>query len=47
MISQGKVVAAGPLESELTSRNLSRCFGLPLVVEQRGDRWMAQGLPLS
>lgn len=47
MISQGKVVAAGPLETELTSRNLSHCFGLPLVVEQRGDRWTAQGLPLT
>jgi iron complex transport system ATP-binding protein len=47
MIRQGQVLAAGPLETELTSRNLSRCFGLPLVVEQRGDRWTAQGLPLS
>ncbi|MBV9025942.1 MAG: ABC transporter ATP-binding protein [Streptomycetaceae bacterium] len=47
MISQGKAVAAGPLETELTSRNLSHCFGLPLVVEQHGDRWTAQGLPLS
>ncbi len=35
----------GPLELELTSRNLSLCFGLPLVVEQVGDRWTAQGLP--
>jgi iron complex transport system ATP-binding protein len=47
MIRQGKVVAAGPLDAELTSRNLSRCFGLPLVVERRGDRWTAQGLPLT
>ncbi|AXK34241.1 ABC transporter ATP-binding protein [Streptomyces armeniacus] len=47
MIRQGKVLAAGPVETELTSRNLSLCFGLPLVVEQRGDRWSAQGLPLS
>lgn len=46
MIRQGKVLAAGPVETELTSRNLSLCFGLPLVVEQRGDRWSAQGLPL-
>ena len=35
MIRQGKVLAAGPMETELTSRNLSLCFGLPLVVEQR------------
>jgi iron complex transport system ATP-binding protein len=47
MIRQGQILAAGPLETELTSRNLSRCFGLPLVVENRGDRWTAQGLPLS
>jgi iron complex transport system ATP-binding protein len=47
MIRQGQVLAAGPLETELTSRNLSRCFGLPLVVENRGERWTAQGLPLS
>ncbi|MGW6404747.1 ABC transporter ATP-binding protein [Streptomyces sp. NPDC055134] len=47
MIRQGKVLAAGPLELELTSRNLSLCFGLPLVVEQRGERWSAQGLPLG
>jgi iron complex transport system ATP-binding protein len=47
MIRQGQVLAAGPLETELTSRNLSRCFGLPLVVEKRGERWTAQGLPLS
>ncbi|WP_069812004.1 ABC transporter ATP-binding protein [Streptomyces sp. TP-A0874] len=47
MIRQGKVLAAGPVEQELTSRNLSRCFGLPLVVERREDRWTAQGLALS
>ena len=35
MIRQGKVLAAGPMETELTSRNLSLCFGLPLVVEQQ------------
>ncbi|MCC3654900.1 MULTISPECIES: ABC transporter ATP-binding protein [Streptomyces] len=47
MIRQGKVLAAGPIELELTSRNLSHCFGLPLVVERSGDRWTAQGLPLT
>lgn len=47
MIRQGQVLAAGPLELELTSRNLSLCFGLPLIVEQAGDRWTAKGLPLS
>ncbi len=47
MIRQGKVVAAGPIDLELNSRNLSHCFGLPLTVERRGERWTAQGLPLS
>ncbi|MEV6796632.1 ABC transporter ATP-binding protein [Streptomyces sp. NPDC051320] len=47
MIRQGKVLAAGPMATELTSRNLSLCFGLPLLVEQRGNRWTAQGLPLG
>ncbi|PRH77502.1 iron ABC transporter ATP-binding protein [Streptomyces solincola] len=47
MIRQGKVLAAGPMEMELTSRNLSLCFGLPLVVEHVGERYTAQGLPLS
>jgi iron complex transport system ATP-binding protein len=35
------------METELSSRNLSLCFGLPLVVERRGDRWTANGLPLK
>lgn len=47
MIRQGKVLAAGPMETELTSRNLSLCFGLPLLVERNGERWTAQGLPLG
>ncbi|CAL9400697.1 ABC transporter ATP-binding protein [Streptomyces albus] len=46
MLRQGRVLAAGPLETELTSRNLSLCFGLPLVVETQNGRWTAQGLPL-
>ncbi|MEN3585007.1 MULTISPECIES: ABC transporter ATP-binding protein [unclassified Streptomyces] len=47
LIRQGKVLAAGPLELELTSRNLSLCFGFPLVVERMDDRWTARGLPLA
>ncbi len=47
LIRQGKVLAAGPIDLELTSRNLSHCFGLPLVVERNGDRWTAHGLPLT
>ncbi|MDQ0983718.1 ABC transporter ATP-binding protein [Streptomyces sp. V2I9] len=47
MIRQGKILAAGPMETELSSRNLSRCFGLPLIVEHTGERYTAHGLPLS
>ena len=47
MIRQGGVLAAGPIDIELNARNLSRCFGLPLTLERRGDRWAAQGLPLA
>ncbi|MFG2698486.1 ABC transporter ATP-binding protein [Kitasatospora sp. NPDC048407] len=47
MIRQGKIMTAGPIETTLTARNLSHCFGLPLTLEQRGDRWTAQGLPLG
>ncbi|GAA2409182.1 ABC transporter ATP-binding protein [Streptomyces glaucosporus] len=47
MLRQGKVLTAGPVETELTSSNLSHCFGLPLIVEHHGDRWTAQGLPLG
>jgi iron complex transport system ATP-binding protein len=47
MIRQGEVLAAGPIQTDLTSRNLSRCFGLPLVVSEKDGRWTAQGLPLK
>ncbi|SOD58149.1 iron complex transport system ATP-binding protein [Streptomyces zhaozhouensis] len=47
LIQGGSVLAAGPLEATLTSAQLSRCFGLPLVVERQGDRWTARGLPLG
>ncbi|MFD9127619.1 ABC transporter ATP-binding protein [Kitasatospora sp. NPDC059571] len=47
MIRQGKVLTAGPIDTELTARNLSLCFGLPLTLERHGDRWSAQGLPLG
>ncbi|WP_062210937.1 ABC transporter ATP-binding protein [Streptomyces sp. NBRC 109706] len=47
LIRGGQVLAAGPLDTTLTSAQLSRCFGLPLVVERQGDRWTARGLPLS
>jgi iron complex transport system ATP-binding protein len=41
LLRGGRVVAAGPLELTLTDENLGETFGLPLHVEQRGDRWTA------
>ncbi len=42
MIRDGRVVAAGPIETTLTEANLSETFGLPLVLERHGDRWSAR-----
>jgi iron complex transport system ATP-binding protein len=42
MMREGRIVAAGPLEITLTANNLSRTFGLPLVVERHGERWSAR-----
>jgi iron complex transport system ATP-binding protein len=42
LLRKGAVLAAGPLPEVFTERNLSRCFGFPLVVEYRGARWAAR-----
>jgi iron complex transport system ATP-binding protein len=42
LMRDGRVVAAGPIPITLTEENLSRTFGLPLVLEQHGDRWSAR-----
>ncbi len=42
MLRDGQVEAAGPLETTLTGENLSRTFGLPLVVDKHGNRWAAR-----
>ena len=41
LLRDGKVVAQGPIEITLTSENLSRTFGMPLRLEQRGARFVA------
>jgi iron complex transport system ATP-binding protein len=45
LIREGRIVAAGPVEIVLTAANLSKTFGLPLVVERHGDRWSARAAP--
>jgi len=41
LLSDGRILAAGPLDEVLTGPGLSACFGLPLAVERRGERWRA------
>ncbi|MDO5663156.1 MAG: ABC transporter ATP-binding protein [Brachybacterium sp.] len=47
LLRDGKVMAAGPLEETLTSRNLTRTFGLPLVIEQHGERYTARAVQFA
>ena len=47
LLREGALVAAGPIGETLTSQNLTRTFGLPLVVEQRGERFTARSLSLN
>lgn len=42
----GGVLTAGPIADVFTERNLSRCFGVPLIVERRASRWTARAVPL-
>ncbi len=47
LLRAGAVTAAGPIESVLTAEHLSRCFGLPLAVDQLGaGRYAARLAPL-
>jgi len=46
LMRKGTVIAAGPVHAVFTQRNLSRCFGVPLIVERRGDRWIAFAAPV-
>lgn len=46
LMRKGSVLASGPLTEVFTERNLSRCFGVPLLVERRASRWSARALQL-
>jgi iron complex transport system ATP-binding protein len=46
LLRKGTVLAAGPVQEVFTERNLSRCFGVPLLIEQRSARWTARAAPL-
>ena len=44
--AQGHRAGRGPGADVFTERNLSKCFGLPLIVEHRDLRWTARAVPL-
>jgi iron complex transport system ATP-binding protein len=46
LMRRGRVLAAGPVAEVFTELNLSQCFGIPLLVERSGNRWMARAAPL-
>ena len=46
LLRRGAVLAAGPVEDVFTVRHLSKCFGLPLIVEHNGTRWTARAAQL-
>lgn len=41
LLSDGAIVAAGPLEETLTAETVSMCFGVAVQLERRGGRWSA------
>jgi iron complex transport system ATP-binding protein len=43
LLREGVTVAAGLLGETLTAENLSKTFGLPLIVQRVGDRYTARG----
>ena len=47
LLREGSVVAAGPIGETITSQNLTRAFGLPLVVDRHGERFSARSLSLD
>lgn len=42
MLREGSVVVAGQIDETLTAENLSATFGMPLVLDQHGDRYAAR-----
>lgn len=37
LMRDGRIIVSGPIDSTLTSDNLSQCFGMPLVIEKRSN----------
>lgn len=41
LLSDGRVVSAGPIRQVLTGENMTSCYSLPLTVTSVDDRWIA------
>jgi iron complex transport system ATP-binding protein len=46
LMRAGTVLAAGPIEEVFTEPKLSKCFGVPLIVDRFGSRWVARAVPM-
>jgi iron complex transport system ATP-binding protein len=46
LLRKGTVLTAGKVQDVFTARHLSKCFGLPLLVEHTGERWTARAVQL-
>jgi iron complex transport system ATP-binding protein len=44
LLRRGSVLAAGPVSEVFTEQHLSRCFGVPLVIESNHARWSARAV---
>jgi iron complex transport system ATP-binding protein len=44
LLRRGSVLAAGPVQEVFTEQHLSRCFGVPLVIESNHARWTARAV---
>jgi len=42
LLREGTIVAAGLLGEVMTADNLTKAFGMPLVVDRFGDRYAAR-----
>lgn len=42
VLSAGRVIAAGPIDTSLTSVTVSAAFGMPIEIRQASGRWTAQ-----
>jgi iron complex transport system ATP-binding protein len=45
LLRKGTVLAAGPVQEVFTQRNLSKCFGVRLLIERHAGRWTARAAP--